>query len=105
MVRLWLVLLLTLGGGLVLAQAPTPRAARIARAFRIATGYPQGRPGYVVDHVFPLCAGGSDTVSNLQWQPRARATAKDRDERRLCAAVRAFRAKWTPEPPDTSRPQ
>jgi len=32
------------------------------------TGYPHGRPGYVVDHVVPLCAGGADAPSNMQWQ-------------------------------------
>ncbi|WP_394416142.1 HNH endonuclease [Roseateles sp. BYS78W] len=45
-------------------------------------------PGYVVDHVVPLCAGGADAMSNMQWQTIADAKAKDRDERAQCRASR-----------------
>ena len=45
-------------------------------------------PGYVVDHVKPLCAGGADAPANMQWQTVQDGKAKDRDERRLCAARR-----------------
>jgi hypothetical protein len=31
------------------------------------TGYPQGRPGYEVDHIVPLARGGADKPSNMQW--------------------------------------
>lgn len=41
-------------------------------------------PGYVKDHVQPLCAGGPDRVDNMQWQTVGSAKAKDRDERALC---------------------
>lgn len=41
-------------------------------------------PGYVVDHVVPLCAGGADHPSNMQWQTRAEAKIKDREERAQC---------------------
>jgi len=40
------------------------------------TGYPHGRPGYVVDHVKPLKRGGSDSTSNMQWQTKQAAKAK-----------------------------
>jgi hypothetical protein len=43
-------------------------------------------PGYVVDHIVPLCAGGADAASNLQWQDRRESHVKDGQERRLCAA-------------------
>src|SRR4051794_40122570 len=50
-----------------------------------ATEHSRGKcPGYVVDHVKPLCAGGSDHPSNMQWQPIAAAKAKDREEKVLC---------------------
>lgn len=45
-------------------------------------------PGYVVDHVKPLCAGGPDHPANMQWQTVADAKIKDQDERRLCRAQR-----------------
>lgn len=41
-------------------------------------------PGYVVDHVVPLCAGGADAPRNMQWQERAESFAKDIQERRQC---------------------
>lgn len=50
-----------------------------------ANGERRGKcPGYVIDHVTPLCAGGPDHSSNMQWQTVADAKLKDRDERRMC---------------------
>lgn len=42
-------------------------------------------PGWIVDHVIPLCAGGRDAPSNMQWQTVADAKAKDKLERVQCA--------------------
>jgi len=70
------------------ASADTRHAATV-RAFQRLTGYPHGRPGFVVDHIVPLCAGGADAVRNLQWQATAASYQKDVFERRLCAALRA----------------
>lgn len=49
-------------------------------------------PGWVKDHVVPLCAGGADSPSNLQWQTVADARRKDVDEMRLCAKMRSSAA-------------
>jgi hypothetical protein len=63
---------------------------RIARSesekheFERQTGYPHGRPGYVVDHIRPLACGGADAPSNMQWQTVAAAKAKDKVERKGC---------------------
>jgi hypothetical protein len=63
---------------------------RIARsevakhAFEVQSGYPHGRPGYVVDHIIPLGCGGLDTPSNMQWQTVAAAKLKDKTERAGC---------------------
>jgi hypothetical protein len=46
-----------------------------------ATGKRYGAcPGYIKDHIHALCIGGVDEVSNLQWQTKADAAAKDRWE-------------------------
>jgi hypothetical protein len=79
------------GGGLLLVppvEATCKRSAATVRLFQRITGYPLGRPGYVVDHVIPLACGGPDTVGNMQWQDLAAAKAKDRIERRYCAGCK-----------------
>ena len=61
------------------------RSAEAKEEFLRRTGYPQGRKGYVVDHIVPLCAGGADASSNMQWQTVEEAKVKDRQERAMCA--------------------
>ncbi len=50
------------------------------REFMRESGYANGRPGYVVDHVVPLKRGGCDCPSNMQWQTIQEAKAKDKVE-------------------------
>lgn len=66
---------------------PVHRSRAVVRHFMRQTGFPRGRSGYVVDHVLPLCAGGMDAVSNLQWQALATSRVKDRQERAQCHAL------------------
>lgn len=50
-----------------------------------STGQQRGKcPGYVVDHIDPLCHGGPDVPANMQWQTIADGKAKDQRERELC---------------------
>lgn len=65
-------------------EAKTKRSSKVRHDFMRQTGYPHGRPGYVIDHIKPLCAGGADAVSNLQWQTVEAAKRKDRLEREQC---------------------
>lgn len=66
------------------------RSAAQRAAFQRTTPCPANNsergpcPGYVVDHVIPLCAGGADSPSNMQWQTIAEGKAKDRLEIKDC---------------------
>jgi hypothetical protein len=79
---------------LVACAAANARSAAEILAFKRAnpcpsTGLRRGAcPGYVIDHVKPLCNGGPDLQSNMQWQTVVGAKTKDADERRLCRTVR-----------------
>lgn len=54
-----------------------------------STGELHGKcPGYVVDHIVPLCAGGADKSSNMQWQELVASKAKDKQEWRQCREFR-----------------
>ena len=70
------------------ARGRIRRSAETRHAFMIQTGYPHGRPGYVIDHIVPLACGGADTPSNMQWQTVAHARAKDKVERKGCSTRR-----------------
>ncbi len=76
------------------ADGTIKRRSDVLRAFRSyypcpSTGEHVGAcPGWQVDHVLPLCAGGCDAVRNLQWLPAAIKSGpgtlpKDRWERRV----------------------
>ena len=48
------------------------------KQFMKQTGYPHGRPGYLVAHIVPLNRGGADSPSNMQWLTKEAAKAKDK---------------------------
>jgi hypothetical protein len=90
-------LALLIAGGLVLARvadAKVERSREVAAQFQHSNSCPStGKrwgacPGYVRDHIDPLCNGGADAVSNMQWQTIADARAKDRWERAICRGKR-----------------
>jgi hypothetical protein len=87
-------LLLTFIILILLVSEVSTRSRVPVRKFMNLSGYPHGRVGYVVDHIYPLCAGGSDTPENMQWQELIASKVKDIDEIRLCAVMRAFHKKW-----------
>lgn len=99
MIRLALALLLLATPALAAEEHRDPAQVRHFRHDHPCpvTGRIRGAcPGYVVDHVRPLCAGGPDRPANMQWQSRAEGLCKDRWERALCRAIR----RGEPEPPE-----
>ena len=56
------------------------RSSAAKHEFMKQTGYPHGRPGYVIDHIIPLKKGGCDCPSNMQWQTKEAAKEKDKWE-------------------------
>ncbi len=68
---------------------PHQRAVFVKQHPCPANGKTRGAcPGYMVDHIKPLCAGGADHPSNMQWQTVAEAKKKDRLEAEECRAYR-----------------
>ncbi|HRF12583.1 MAG TPA: HNH endonuclease signature motif containing protein [Candidatus Accumulibacter phosphatis] len=89
-----LVLALQLGVGAVSAteRSSSQRAAFVRENPCPATGKTHGAcPGWVVDHIVPICADGPDHPSNMQWQDVDSAKAKDGNERQQCRAIRTRR--------------
>jgi hypothetical protein len=62
------------------ASGRIARSATVTRQFKLQTGYPAGRTGYVIDHIIPLKRGGCDDPRNMQWQTIEDAKEKDRWE-------------------------
>jgi hypothetical protein len=62
------------------ANGKTHRSQSARHAFMRMTGYPHGRPGYVIDHIVALKRGGCDCPGNMQWQTVSDAKAKDKVE-------------------------
>ena len=93
--RRWVTILccvvVLFGAGLEARSRRYPRSRAVTTEFKRMTGYPHGRPGYVIDHVVPLACGGADAVGNLQWQSIADAKAKDKVERLHCHPSRTGR--------------
>ena len=95
------------------ADARIPRDRSEVRAFRThnacpSTGLVRGAcPGHHVDHVIPLCAGGADHRSNMQWITREDHRFKTLVDVRECRRQRArnhLHASGSPGEPRTPDP-
>ena len=85
------LLMLSLTGGV---EAACKRSGAVRRAFVRTHPCPSTGltrlpcHGFILDHIWPLCAGGADSVQNMQWQSIEDAKKKDREERAACTACR-----------------
>lgn len=73
----YFVLLLCVSAGV---SATSCRSSAVKHHFDVLNGYPQGRTGYVVDHICALEQGGLDIVTNMQYQTLIEGKKKDRIE-------------------------
>jgi hypothetical protein len=93
---LLLLLLVLMAGPVWGACPPVKRSAGMVRQFRKLHPCPATQkttgacPGWVVDHIIPLClgpqAGGVDTPANMQWHERGASLVKDKIEWQMCRA-------------------
>lgn len=77
-----------------LADANIARSSAARTSFAKTTACPATGlnklpcPKYVIDHIVPLCAGGIDNKSNMQWSGYVSSKGKDKEELALCAKIR-----------------
>ena len=80
-----------------------PRSKKVLRAFVNQKACPstgQHRlpcPGYHIDHVIALCAGGADALENLQWLTREAHKEKTKGDLRVCREIRRYKSKGPTE--------
>jgi len=91
--------------GLVLASS-APVAAEVCHPTPRGPSPLPYRQGFERDHIVPLCLGGADDPSNMEYQVWSEARAKDRLEATVCRMVcdqgsmdlrwaqNAFRSDW-----------
>jgi len=65
------------------ANGRIKRSAEAKATFMRQSGYPHGRPGYVVDHIAPLACGGADAVEHAVADDRGGEGEGSRRARRL----------------------
>ena len=87
--KILLLLILVLSSMHAEARSSTERKAFTRYHPCPATGKLTGKcHGWVVDHIIPLCAGGADKPSNMQWQQLAASKRKDVLERQQCKKLK-----------------
>lgn len=103
---LWFLLLPALGHTTELDGFTDSRSKAVVKLFKATTVCPStGQktkrcPGYIVDHIIPLCADGPDTLDNLQYQTLEQSKIKDKWERKLCSKLQSCNR---PEPASRGR--
>lgn len=70
------------------SDARTERSRAQVNAFLRQQGLTRTPPGYEVDHIVPLCAGGKDSPENMQLLTKEQHKKKTRSDLRRCAKMR-----------------
>lgn len=74
------------------SAAPERSRAQV-RAFLRQQGLERTPPGYEVDHIVPLCAGGADRPENMQLLTKRQHREKTKKDLRMCRKLREEK-KW-----------
>lgn len=75
--------------GFAAPRSAAERAAFVRENPCPATGQRRGAcPGWQVDHITPLCAGGNDTRQNMQWLSIGEHRRKTTQDLRTCRRLR-----------------
>lgn len=69
-------------------EAKPSRSRAAVRAFLREQGLTATPPGYQVDHIIPLCAGGLDAPENMQFLSIEEHKAKTRIDVRWCRLLK-----------------
>lgn len=70
------------------SEASAERSRAQVKAFLRQQGLTLTPPGYEVDHIIPLCAGGKDRPENMQLLTKKQHRKKTREDLKLCAKMR-----------------
>lgn len=70
------------------AESKTQRSRAQVTAFLRQHGFKRTPPGYQVDHIIPLCAGGPDTPENMQLLTIEEHREKTRIDVRWCRLLK-----------------
>lgn len=91
-IRLAILIVLIAAAGAAVARDPAQvRAFRKDNPCPATSKHAGPCPGYVVDHIKPLCADGADHPDNMIWQTKAEALEKDRVEWAMCRWMQKLR--------------
>ena len=72
------------------ANRAIERSAAARRAFMEATGFPNGRLGWLIEHIIPIACGGADDATNMQWRTKTEAALRNGTQRAPCPSTTAL---------------
>ena len=75
------------------AESKTYRSRAQVDRFLRQHGFERTPPGYQVDHIIPLCAGGLDTPENMQLLTIEKHREKTRIDVRWCRLLKKIEGK------------